>query len=746
MKFQEVVTNYKTKVEGILLCVLFLSSCTNIKSFTSNKNTVSSSPSLTAGSSGDNYTISNVTILPTSTGGASSTTYNVSLFFNVTSTAPSISNHCNTVSGSKPCACQFTWNETNQTGGTAVLFQRSTATAAIQVQPNVVVCLAPQAYGGTPPEIADGTQIKISVVAGAGNTDTFSMTPYLYKKATNTTAGSFQDSQGRSFDNILRYGCYERFQRGLSIASYVATVTDPATGEQRRIPLASKFCVASATGGTSTDQSCAGLTPADYSAQANFYNLYIRSSERGDVNSGNLKYVCPLVDKALQTNAVKANYWPLDTSFALALGPSANFNIGVESYTKTDVGDGSAVSNSCFPTSNPSSTSSSGSSSAGTSLIRSCLGFAATPNTDGSCPNIQNSSGQLVPLYLLRRYIAVYPKVFDTNGQPYPNLGQASDSIYVVDRPVLSAFADPLKPYTMRGPKPCPFAYFDKQKVLGTPFPSYGATSNTGWKNKNVDGIQFPNVDIGDDTRNNISCSAIVPITDPTKSIISLGTVNAANPALPNMYVRPITPWAPHYEEDLSFQACAPLSRPGIIDPPLHFSKDAKNNVTYCAETYPTQNTNVAALDTQISGSVAPFTSHVAKNSASGVCAATIPPSLPLGYPGAGYATHPNTLVADPNGGAPINSDKTCDKTVTSTGLDWQRFPLIAPPADMEAAMNKDSSYACAVTWDNGGSKSQNKNSPAQGCCGTNVTMTTGAGGFSSAHLEPDQPCLTPNY
>ena len=780
----------RAKIGAAVLSALIFVSCNNIRAVTSNL-----ASSTTAGAVGDNYTLSNVTILPASSSTASSATYNVSLYFAVT-TVQSISNHCNTAG--KPCSCQFSWPETNTTTAVPTTVQRSVVTAVTQVQPNVVVCSAPAAYSTTPAEIPNGTQIAISVIAGSGNSDVFSMTPFNYTMETSVVAGSFQDSQGRSFDNILRYGCYNRFARGLSVVSYVSPVSDPNTGESRNIPLASKYCTASSTGGTSSTTNCPGLAQAAYSAQANYYNLYIRSSERGDINNGNTQYVCPLVDRPLPSQASAGvgstvqNYWPLDSSFALSLGAAGIFNIGVQAYTETDPGDGTTASSTCFtsasPTPAPSVTTTTGVSTTGAGLINSCLGFAATPNSDGTCPYINNSSGQVVPLYRLRRYIAIYPKVFDTNGQPYPGIGQASDTIYVIDRPVSSPFADPLKPYTMRGPKPCPFSYYDKQKVLGiadpvangdylnNTTPGYGATNNTFWTGTNVDGIQFPNVDIGDDVDNNISCSAIVPVVDPLKQVLSLGTVNASNPALKKLYIRPTTAWAPHYEEDLSFKACAPLAQPGIQDPPLHFSKDSSGNVSYCAEVAPTQNPNITALDTiaptgaphagDYGGRVSPFTSHVVKNSLSAVCAAEVP-TIPALYPaeaGAGacpavcpatqpagligYAYHPTNMSIDTNNATAscVCANKTCDRTVTNTGLDWLQFPLLARPSNVEAAMAADPSYDCAVTWDNGGSRSQNKSSPSQGCCGASVTMTTGAAGFSSAHLEPDVSCAIPTY
>ena len=58
-----------------------------------------------------------------------------------------------------------------------------------------------------------------------------------------------------------------------------------------------------------------------------------------------------------------------------------------------------------------------------------------------------------------------------------------------------------------------------------------------------------------------------------------------------------IRSWAPHYEEDTSFEACAPQPST-LVDPPLHFAKDTSTgNVAWCSEALPVPNDNVTQLD-----------------------------------------------------------------------------------------------------------------------------------------------------
>jgi hypothetical protein len=239
-----------------------------------------------------------------------------------------------------------------------------------------------------------------------------------------------------------------------------------------------------------------------------------------------------------------------------------------------------------------------------------------------------------------------------------------------------------------------------------------------------------------------------------------------------HLYVRPVESWAPHYVEDTSFLACAPQANP-MKDPPLHFGRDSSGNISWCAESYPSQNPNVKDLEPVPSaGDVAPFTSHVEKNSNSAQCSATtIEPyltSMPL-YSATGAGHHLSTYLQDsipavsgacPGGGTlngancEFGSSQTCDRTVQNPDLANTRFPLLAPPKLVESAIEGDSSYGCTITYDGGQGKT-GKYTPTQGCCGGAVQLWSGIAPSgstdakllnTSAHLEPDAPCQVPQY
>jgi hypothetical protein len=181
-------------------------------------------------------------------------------------------------------------------------------------------------------------------------------------------------------------------------------------------------------------------------------------------------------------------------------------------------------------------------------------------------------------------------------------------------------------------------------------------------------------------------------------------------------YVRPMQSFAPHYEEDMGFQACAPQSNP-LRDPPLHFAYNG-SSMAWCAEVYPTQNDNSGTL-----GTANVFTSHGVRHSTSAACTTT-------------------AIVGHPAGA-------TCDRTVVNPpgGITWAKFPLLAPDADVAAALQSDKAFTCAMTYDNGGGKVNSADlplgqTPSQGCC-SNVWPPAGAG--ISAHLEPTAaPATTP--
>ncbi|MGK5085479.1 hypothetical protein WDW37_19500 [Bdellovibrionota bacterium FG-1] len=700
---------------------------------------------------------SNPVPAPSSTANAPAPTVNI--FLNADAQASPFSYHCNTVTGAsaggqtaKPCNCEYTWQEVNQTGAKAIAVPRLVRTPVLVAQPNLVSCKAPSMYHS---EIPDGTLIKLDILPAPGNGDKFVVKPYTLTKALGAVAGAFQDEKGNTFDNVLRYSCYEQFKRGMSIQSKVVKVSDTGTsGMTAKIPMASQFCVRKAGGGGSD---CEGLGQPENSAQAYYYNLFIRNSENGDINYNNGRYICPRVQESLVQSAVSGTKgtqglaWPLDSSFAVSLNPSPDFSVGIEAFTKlaslgTDK-DPTAVSSGCFNNSASGGGAASGGETASGGFVKSCLGFAAPPSAAGQCPAFKDSSGQVRRTYRLRRYVALFPPAFDTDGKPLAQ-AQSVDTIFVVDRPVKNP-ADPLKEFTMLGPKPCNFAYFDHKKVTNASMDPtnqddtqhYVATNSSLWFGKNVDGIELPNTYV-----KGASCPAVVPVLSDDRSTFALISVkkNDQNVTLDHLYVRPIRPWAPHYEEDTDFQACVPLASP-LRDPPLHFQQvSPKGNLAqaWCAEAYPTQNDNFGEIAKKVTtdaggkttvkydNTIHPYTSHGVKNTAkASECSST-----------------PMTFPSNVTGLEPV-AKKTdlCDRTVVAGSLDWPRFPLLAPSDNVELMMVMDSSYQCTLTYDAGGGRT-GRGTPAAGCCAAGVLKNGTAETPVGAHLEPGTECGTPAY
>jgi hypothetical protein len=187
----------------------------------------------------------------------------------------------------------------------------------ILVQTSVATCLAPEGFNT---EIINGTQIKITLVPGLSNASTFTASSYSYTKSANIASGSFQDAQGHFFDNVLHYSCFEQFKRGMVIRSRVETTPNPRTGVNAEYPSASKFCVQKFNG-SAVGNGCTGLPSADNSAQAYYYDFYIRSTESGDINNSNARYTCPRVKESISglTNVGnQGRFYPLSSDFALS--------------------------------------------------------------------------------------------------------------------------------------------------------------------------------------------------------------------------------------------------------------------------------------------------------------------------------------------------------------------------------------------------------------------------------------------
>ena len=653
------------------------------------------------------------------------------------------------------CTCQYTWTETNTTSGSAVVIPRQVITSIDNVQKYEVSCPAPAVYGS---DIQNGNSLSITVLPATGGVTQASFNTYAYTVGqTNTvTTSNFTDSQATPFANIARYSCYEQMERGMSIQNMTSTYTDSGSLSlgTRTYPVANKFCLRKFDGTVAGNASnCTTLPTTGFTAQSYYFNLYIQQNAIGNINPGNGTFVCPLVKEALSNPSTsigtQGKYWPLDTTFALSLSMTSNYSIGVAAQMVTsDSSDPVSQAVSCAQMAGQGTTASSTTSSSANSLVTSCLGFAAPSNTNGSCPAINGTQ-----TYRLRRYYALYPAVFDTTGAGM-NGPQQLDTVYVIDRPVTNP-ADSSAVITMTGPKPCPFSYFDKTAVTGTT--GYVATNNSTWDGTNVDGIQFPNVDSGNLNGTGVlSCSSALPLVNANQTALSITTISGVNNPVrtgnlladptrsyAKIYVRPTLHSAPHYVEDTSFQACAPLARP-LVDPPLHLAKLTANSnaLTYCAEAYPSQNDNLALLDPTNTGTISPFTAHPPLNTTIPGCefqlgSPAFGETIPTGYPAGGAGHH--------LGGNAF----TCNRTVLNppSGLSWPSFPLLAAASDVEATLETDSSYGCTLNSYNGATPSQT--SPSQGCCGANVSVTPESGN-ATAHLEPSANaatnCMVPNY
>ncbi|MDR3607817.1 MAG: hypothetical protein P4M08_10610 [Oligoflexia bacterium] len=752
---------------GISLC-LALTSCMTTNGSSSQhaySSTTGSGTSTLTQSSFDNYVINNVTIaVPTGSSSSSTTGSNavVTVLLNPTSSSTKLLTDCPAASNS--CVCQFSWTETNTTSGTTVTIPRQVTTPVSSVPNSTeLTCPAPSVYGT---EIQNGTQLNITVVGPTGGSTQATFNTYVYSVGANSssTPSNFTDSKGTPFANISRYTCYEQQKKGLVVQNAHATPSNQSDqgsaslGAVGAIPIASKFCLQSATSAsTSTECSTNNLPASDYTAQSYYFNLYIQQNAEGNINPGNGTYVCPLVKEALSESSgnlgTQGKAWPLDTTFALSQTMTSSYTVPIAANVATSDSTDTVSNNvSCAQMADPSNVASPTPSSTSSSgpFVSSCLGFAAAASANGSCGKING-----VQTYRLRRYFTIYPPIFDVTGNVPPNTTNAQqiDTIYVIDRPVTNP-SDPSAVISMLGPKPCPFSYFDNTGVTGGR--GYRATNNSLWAGTNVDGTQFPNIDALPSANNNVaSCSALLPLPNWAQTEMSATTINASNPigtgaypgdptrSLKKVYIRPVDAWAPHYVEDTSFQACAPLSSQ-IQDPPLHFAKLStdKTTVTWCAEVYPSQNDNVTSLDPNNAGTVAPYTSHVPTGTSVG-CTEILPnhglTTIPSGYPSTGLANHSGT-------GA-----NTCDRTALNPagGLAWKKFPLLSPQVDTENMLQNDSGYGCTLSFYNGNAPT--KNSPSGGCCGTNVSVIPGATGSATAHLEPplapaNSNCLVPNY
>ena len=451
----------------------------------------------------------------------------MTLIFNANNANAKLNDFCSLQSGganndpTKSCKCRYRWSENNVSN--SKVFERTIETDPTQILSFQVQCPAPPVYNS---EITDNTIIKINFVpdTAKSNTSGFSTNEYLFKKTAITATGDFRDAEGRAFRNIYHYVCFDKFQKALSINhKIVPGPTNTVTNITPQLPLANDFTLGGGVGST-------------FSAQSYYYDFYVRSNEIGSINAGNASFTCP------QVNIGGApSFYPLDTSFALALQRTETHSVSVSSanIVVPVTGDPNGASGAI-------------------------LGFAAKPNADGVCPAFADSTGRVRLTYRLRRFKAIYPIRFGADGD-IADRSQPVNTIYLVDRPVSKQGQDPFKPLTRLGPKPCPFSF--KTAQFGQKCSTDAALD--GW---NIDGTQ-----INGDPK----CPVYPP--PPDQFVKTNGTV----------VIRPYKPFLPHYLEDTSFKACA-FQSSSPIDPPIVLSHDSgvfspangPHNF-YCAKHYP---------------------------------------------------------------------------------------------------------------------------------------------------------------
>ena len=725
-----------------LALLLLLSACTNI----SQKAVVSSggNPAFTGvyqnTSAIQTHAISNVTVasIPQAGGNGVSQTQ-ISLF--VASGAANFTPLTQYCGPANLCFCELQWTQVSPSQPSG--FVRTRRLPAVQWQSGMIACQIEDTVWN---EIAMDTVVRMNIVPGSTNATGLNCKNANYKKGIqNTATGNFMDSNSTPFLDIYRYGCHTKNQGPHEILNRSLTLQPPQTPTPAPgVPpgpsptpidfmMGSCFCTQAgnaASAGNANGGGGQGVGPCStatcptsirglaYSAQNYYRNFYVRSDQKGSITASNNTYECPEVLEPITTSAtsdagtglttvpsnVQSKFWPLDSTFALAMTRSSEWSVGVRAASVL-LQSGSPNTNAAAVESCPGATS--GFTENG--VYPRCLGFAKPPKSDGTCGTIQDINGRIRPLTRLRRYRAVLPARFDATGNVLSSgqSGAASavyinaDEVYVPDRLVLDSNGVATGEM-IYGPKPCNYAWFDHEGVtnrhvvnsinynswLNTSssiaIPRYTATSkfwidsqglNPIWNpglSGNPDGLVFPNRDThtAKDTAlsNQASCSASLPEPQYQMGVpkaIELFTSNVSHDAgseflyigplkisKKEIHMRPVDPWVPNYLEDTSFQACVPLSNT-YVEPPLHFFKDANSNYGWCAEVYPNQNPNwnelskKRRLDTP--GSSLGNTIVNWNAAASG-------PNIEL-FRVKGYTSHPNS------GAGTLDSRNTCTGT-----------------------------------------------------------------------------------
>jgi len=505
----------KTKMNNthILFAALFavatlsfgaLSGCVNTGGDTSSivrKNAASTSGT-SSSSAGPTFNIYNATFEAVGPSGASGATgapaTHLNLYLNAGATA-TLNSVCVVQSGGgadtgKACSCRYSWSETNSSDSTTIT--RTADAEPDQITSFQMRCALPPAW--TNSEILDNTQVRVSIIpnSAAGSTQSFATNTVLVTKTTVTSQGDFRDIEGRSYKNIYHYVCYDRAQKNQGIFRNLQNVSNGTT--TNTVPVANDFV----------------LGAGAFTGQSYYYDFYIRNSELGSPNSSANGFVCPTTNIA----GVQS-FYPMDTTFALALNSSKDFPVQVNSLTVVPIGTSQSI--------------------IGT------IGYAAKPQSDGSCPSFADSNGQIRRTFRLRKYSAAYPLRYNADGDPLDQ-SQQINTLYVMDRPVNKATVDPLKPTTRVGPKPCPFSFRTAQ--FGQRCMS--DASLTGWS---IDGDQIDG---------NPKCPVFPPVPNEVQK--TDGTV----------VVRPYQAFVPRYLEDTTFEGCA-FQSSTPVDPEIVLSTDS---------------------------------------------------------------------------------------------------------------------------------------------------------------------------
>ena len=669
------------------------SACMNAPPPAKNSRVISQSSSSGNGAPAlPNYSLSSVNVIQSSSSGTTPPTLRLYVDLSASSTK-SAQDACDVAS--KPCSCLLEWTEVNETSGTSVAVTRKAQGVVTQVQPGNVECRAPEAFLN---EIDERAEVRIQVVGTGTNASKFTTSILGFSRAGSDLSGQFQDEKGNSFSNISRYVCVEKFQRGTRIFNRKLVNTD----QDKQTPAVvhgSQFCfwklndagqlqnvcTGAMSGQAGTGQGNDLLSDPRKSSQLYAYHFYVQSTEQADAFSQNSAFFCPKVTDP-DSPSIGPQLTPYDSTFSLALSPSANFSVGVEApRSKLADPNNPVQGSSCFSQATPNS--SDPTQASGSAFVKSCLGFAAKPLSGpgtlaGSCPVLKKLDGTALPTYRLRRYFLTHPTQFNTDGRMVNRRQTSLDMIYVLDRPV--RVSSRTFDYTVAGPKPCLQSFYDAEAGR------YRASNDPAWRGRSLDGLELPKIDHRGNDVNAMSCSSSLlvlshhALNDPALSW-SLATVNARNAStkLQSVPVRPFDPWMPRWEEDSSFLACAPESQ------------------------------SVGGSEPKKAPLIAVGTDGSPGTEGKGAwCEKTLPTLNPKPLSDAAVEGAPSTLeTVSRNAGA---RERTIDPDSIP---DLERAPLAAPQSDIVRALLNEPSYRCTYTWDEFRGRARAGLTPARGCC-----------------------------